>query len=194
MFTVVWSSATESSSGNGCSMYINNQFLRGSRLVWRSICNHYLTYVTRCTVNVTRSVVPMADHVRLLGVTLDNRLSMDKHVNEVSQTCFNHLRALQHIRPAATVSDANMIACSVVDSQLDYANACCMEHHPRTLIVFNASKMRWLDASWTQKLIGAWMRCYINYTGCLSVIVLTLNLLNSRSSLVHLPLARTLVH
>jgi len=28
------------------------------------------------TVNVAGSVVPMADHVRLLGVTLDNRLSM----------------------------------------------------------------------------------------------------------------------
>jgi len=54
--------------------------------------------------------------------------------------------------------------------------------------------MRWLDASWSRKLIGARMRCYINYTGCPSVIVLTLNLLNSRSSLVHLLLACTLIH
>jgi len=38
------------------------------------------------------------------------------------------------------------------------------------------------------------LRCYINYTGCLSVIVLTLNLRNSRSSLVHLLLARILIH
>ena len=65
----------------------------------------------------------MADHVKLLGVTLDNHLSMDKHVNEVSRACFYHLRALRHIRPAITASDANMIACSVVDSRLDYANA-----------------------------------------------------------------------
>jgi len=69
-----------------------------------------------------------------------------------------------------------------------------MVHHPRTLIVFNASKMRWLDASWTRKLIGARMCCYINYTGCPSVTVLTLNLLNSRSSLFHLLLACTLIH
>ena len=75
------------------------------------------------TVNVAGSVVPMADHVMLLGVTLDNRLLMEKHVNEVSRTCFYHLRALRHIRPAITVSDANMIACSVVGSRLDYANA-----------------------------------------------------------------------
>jgi len=66
-----------------------------------------------------------------------------------------------------------------------------MEHHLRTLIVFNASKMRWLDASWTRKLIVARKRCYINYTGCPFDIVSTLNLRNSRSSLVHLPLVRT---
>jgi len=65
----------------------------------------------------------LADHVRLLGVTVDNRLSIDKHVNEVSRTCFYRIRALRHIRPAITVSDTNMIACSVVGSRLDYANA-----------------------------------------------------------------------
>jgi len=43
-------------------------------------------------------------------------------VNEVSRTCFYNLRALRHIRPAFTVSNASMIACSVVGSRLDYAN------------------------------------------------------------------------
>jgi hypothetical protein len=75
------------------------------------------------TVSVAGSVVSLADHVKLLGVSLDNRLSMDKHVNEVSRACFYHLRALRHIRPAVTVEDANVIACSVVGARLDYANA-----------------------------------------------------------------------
>ena len=44
-------------------------------------------------------------------------------MNEVSRACVYHLRALQHIRTAITASDANMIACSVVSSQLNYANA-----------------------------------------------------------------------
>jgi len=48
---------------------------------------------------------------------------MDKNVNEVSRTSFYYLRALQHIRPAITVSYANMIACSFVGSWLDCANA-----------------------------------------------------------------------
>jgi len=65
----------------------------------------------------------MADHVKLLGITLDNHLSMDKYVKGVSRACFHHLRALRHIRPAITASDANMVAFFVVGSQLDYANA-----------------------------------------------------------------------
>ena len=83
--------------------------------------SHSFSDVT--AINVAGSVVPLADHVKLLGVTLDNRLSMDRHVNDVSRSCFYHLRALRHIRPAITASDANMIACSVVGSRLDYANA-----------------------------------------------------------------------
>jgi Reverse transcriptase (RNA-dependent DNA polymerase) len=83
--------------------------------------SHSFSAVT--TVNVAGSAVPMADYVKLLSVTLDNHLSLDKHVNEVSHACFYHLRALRHIRPAITASDANMIAYSVVASRLDYANA-----------------------------------------------------------------------
>ena len=46
------------------------------------------------------SVLPLADHVQLLGVTLDKRLSMDKHRTEVSRACFYNLRALRLTRPA----------------------------------------------------------------------------------------------
>jgi hypothetical protein len=53
---------------------------------------------------------------------------------------------------------------------------CCRAYHRRTSIVFNTSKMRWLGASWTLKFTGVRMRCYNNYTDCLSISVLTSNL------------------
>jgi hypothetical protein len=87
-----------------------------NRLCSRRISATLSLFLDVTMVDVAGSVVPMADHVKLLGVTLDNHLSMDKHVNELSRT-------LRHIRPAITASDANMIACSVVGSQLDYAKA-----------------------------------------------------------------------
>jgi len=39
----------------------------------------------------SRSLYRLANHVKLLGVTLDNHLSMDKHLNEVSRACFIYI-------------------------------------------------------------------------------------------------------
>jgi len=130
-------------------------------------------------------------------MALNQYLSMDMQARERSQSHNAYYTTYVHcdiVRPAITVCDANMMACSVVGSRLAarLRQRRVMAHHPRTLFVFNACKMRWLDASWTRKLIGARIRYYINYNGCPSVIVLILNLLNSRSSLVHLLLVCTL--
>jgi len=53
-------------------------------------------------IDVTGAVVPFCDTVKLLGVTLDSALSMDRHVTEVIRSCSYHTpytRALRHIRP-----------------------------------------------------------------------------------------------
>ena len=101
------------------------------------------------SVNVAGSVVPLADHVKLLGVSLDNRLSMDIHVNEVSRACFYHLRALRHIRSAITTEDANMIACSVVGARLDYANS----------VLYGVSKK---NINCLQRIQNALARCVVD--------------------------------
>jgi len=68
--------------------------------------------------------VPFRDTVKLLGVTLDTALTMDRHVTEVIRSCNYHIRALGHIRPLLTLDVANMIGHSIVHaSRLDYANA-----------------------------------------------------------------------
>jgi len=48
-------------------------------------------------IDVTGAVVPFSDTVKLLGVTLDSALSMDRHVTEVVRSCSYHTRALRHI-------------------------------------------------------------------------------------------------
>ena len=55
--------------------------------------------------------------------TTDNCLSMDSHVNETVRNCNFHLQALRHIRPSVTREVANMIACSIVTSRIDYCNS-----------------------------------------------------------------------
>jgi Reverse transcriptase (RNA-dependent DNA polymerase) len=81
------------------------------------------SYSDLTSVNIAGTVVPLADHIKVLGVTLDSHLTMDKHVSAVSRACFYHLRALRHIRSSLNIEDAKMIACSIVGSRLDYANS-----------------------------------------------------------------------
>ena len=48
-------------------------------------------------IDITGRVVPFRDAVKLLGVTLDSVLTMDRHVTEVIRSCSYHTRALRHI-------------------------------------------------------------------------------------------------
>ena len=67
--------------------------------------------------------MPFCDTVKLLGVTLDSALTMDRHVTQVIRICSYHTRALRHIRPLMTFDAAKMVGHSIVLSRLDYANA-----------------------------------------------------------------------
>jgi len=67
--------------------------------------------------------VRFRDTVKLLGVTLDSTLTMDRHTTEVIRSCNYHIHALRHIRPLLTLDVANTIGHSIVASRLDYANA-----------------------------------------------------------------------
>jgi len=61
--------------------------------------------------------------VKLLGVTLDSSLTMDRHVAGVLRSFNYHMHALRHIRTLLTHDAAKMIAHSVVSSRPDYVNA-----------------------------------------------------------------------
>src|SRR6266403_3374968 len=64
-----------------------------------------------------------ADSVHILGVTLDNALTLNKHVTKIVSSCNYHIRALKHIRSSLTHNAAVVIACSLVNTRLDYCNS-----------------------------------------------------------------------
>jgi len=70
------------------------------------------------SVNVAGPVVPLTDDIKLLGVSLDNRLLVDEHVNEASRAWFYHLRST-----SITAKTPTWSPCYVVGSRLDYTNA-----------------------------------------------------------------------
>ena len=76
------------------------------------------------SINISGTIVPLSDCVKLLGITLDQCLAFDSYITSLSKSCFYHIRAFRHIRPILSDSTANLKASSLVSSRLDYANAC----------------------------------------------------------------------
>ena len=80
-------------------------------------------YSSLATVNVAGSQIHLADHINILGVTLDKNLSVNNHVNAVYKSIHYHIRVLRHIRSSISEDMAKMVACALVGSRLDYANS-----------------------------------------------------------------------
>ena len=75
------------------------------------------------TVTVAGTKLPVSEEIRSLGVIIDRRLTFESHISGVVKSCNYHLRALQHIRHLLPFSTAQMLACSLILSRLDYCNA-----------------------------------------------------------------------
>jgi len=69
------------------------------------------------------SDIDVSDEVKILGVTFDSTLSMDRHVVNTVKNCNFHLQALRHLRPSITRDVAKTMACSIVSSRIDYCNS-----------------------------------------------------------------------
>jgi len=85
---------------------------------------HQLRAVSSLTsLSVAGVDLPVADSMKVLGVTLDRRLTFDKHVSAVARSCNYHARAIRHIRHLLSQDLAQTLACSLILSRIDYCNA-----------------------------------------------------------------------
>src|SRR5271157_5863418 len=64
-----------------------------------------------------------SDSFKVLGVTIDNKLSFDKHIGNICSAAYFHLQGLKHIPKSLDNFTANSVACSIIGSCLDYYNA-----------------------------------------------------------------------
>ena len=69
------------------------------------------------SVSVADVDLPVADSMRVFGVTLDRRLTFDNHASAVARSY--HARAIRHIRHLLTLDLAQMLACSLILSRID---------------------------------------------------------------------------
>ena len=73
--------------------------------------NKSLNNITQVEVN--GSPIPISDNIKLLGVTLDSSLALNKHVSLICQSCQYHIRALRHIRPILDANTARLVGLCV---------------------------------------------------------------------------------
>jgi len=99
------------------------------------------------SVSIAGSTIATTDKLKILGVTLDSSLTFDQHVLNTVRNCNFHLRALRHIRSSLTPDVANMMACSVIGSRIDYCNSLLIgisEQNLDRLHVYNVFRTRLL--------------------------------------------------
>ena len=73
-------------------------------------------------INIAGTKITLSNHLKLLGVTLDSNLNLNKHVSSICRSSYFHLRALCHIRHAINDDIAKSIGQALVSSRLDYAS------------------------------------------------------------------------
>ena len=74
------------------------------------------------SVKVADCDIPLRTTMRNLGVVIDNKLSLDQHVDALCRSAQFHIRALRHIRGSLSTEVARCVAASIVGSRLDYCN------------------------------------------------------------------------
>jgi len=74
-------------------------------------------------VSVAGVDLPVADELKILGVLLDKRLSLDSHATSVARSCDYHAWAIRHIRHLLTTDLTVTLACSLIMFRLDYCNS-----------------------------------------------------------------------
>jgi len=80
-----------------------------------------VSYLT--SVSVADVDLPMADSMRVLGVTLNRRLTFDDHASAVARSCNYHAHAIRHTCHLLTLDLAQTLIWGLILSRIDYCNS-----------------------------------------------------------------------
>jgi len=75
------------------------------------------------SISVADVDLPVADSMRVLGVTLDRCLTFDNRESAVARSCNYHARAIHHIRHLLALDLTQTLACSLIFYEIDYCNS-----------------------------------------------------------------------
>jgi len=106
-------------------------FIRYALLVyivnWHPFFSQFHNVVTAgnasfLSLRLGADVILSSQHVRVLGVVISADLGLEKHVSNVSATCFRHLHQLRHVWSSLSTESATTLVHAFVTSWIDYCN------------------------------------------------------------------------
>ena len=68
---------------------------------------------TQISVNISGIAIPLSNHVKIIGVVLDPRITLSEHTKAVSKSSFYHICALKHIHNSLDFSMIRTIAAAL---------------------------------------------------------------------------------
>ena len=84
---------------------------------------YHLNNHGKCTISIGDSTISPAEHVRNLGVQMDQHLAMGPHVTAICQACNFHLGRLSSIRRYLSTEATRTAVQALITSRLDYCNS-----------------------------------------------------------------------
>ena len=74
-------------------------------------------------IEVSNSRIIPSTSARNIGVTLDQHMSMEKHITNICKNCFFHLRKIARIKEYLSTSDIQTLVHASITSKLDNCNS-----------------------------------------------------------------------
>ena len=79
----------------------------------------------QCLV-VGKDKIEVSDYVKILGVTFDNRMTLQKHITNICRSVNMHTRKINSIRTYLSNTALRTLVQSIVIARLDYCNTVCV--------------------------------------------------------------------
>ena len=81
----------------------------------------------QCLV-VGKYKIEVSEYVKILGVTFDNRITLQKHITNICWSVNIHIRKINSIKRYLSNTAVRTLVQSIVIARLDYCNSVCVGH------------------------------------------------------------------
>ena len=91
-------------------------------------CHMFLSSAEPLNFQISETVIHNSQSKKLLGVTFDNKLKFEKHINKICQKANRKLNALARITPYMKLAKRRILMNAFFDSQFNYCPLIWMFH------------------------------------------------------------------